>query len=46
LTPDRAFEVLRRHSQTTNISVAVLADELTRTGRLRMLERWFHASRS
>jgi AmiR/NasT family two-component response regulator len=34
LTPDKAFAVLRRYSQTTNVRLAVLAEELTSTGRL------------
>jgi hypothetical protein len=34
LTPEQALAMLRTHSQTTNTRVAVLADELIRTGHL------------
>lgn len=39
LTPDSAFAVLRRYSQTTNTQIAVLAEKLVSTGRLPRLER-------
>ena len=43
LTPDQAFQALRRYSQTTNTRVGVLAEELTRAGQLPGLEREIRA---
>jgi GAF domain-containing protein len=34
ITPDKAFAVLKRYSQTQNTKLAVLAEHLTRTGEL------------
>jgi GAF domain-containing protein len=34
LTPEQAFALLRRCSQTTNVRLTTLADQLTRTGQL------------
>jgi GAF domain-containing protein len=45
LTPDQAFEALRRHSQTTNTRLTVLAEELISTGQLHGLEQQIHQSR-
>lgn len=39
LTPDAAFAVLRRYSQTTNTQIAVIAKELIATGGLPRLEQ-------
>jgi hypothetical protein len=44
LTPDQAFQALRRYSQTTNTRVGVLAEELTRAGQLPGLEREIRAA--
>jgi GAF domain-containing protein len=45
LTPEQAFAVLRRYSQHANTKITVLAEELTRTGRLPQLEPHIYASR-